>query len=43
MMKTKFDKDLIHRWNSKRSLSCYENYRWIPELTYPMAHAFFNF
>ena len=42
MMKTKFDKDYYTDGIAK-GLSCYENYRWIPELTYPMAHAFFNF
>ena len=41
-MKTKFDKNYYEDGISK-GLSCYENYRWIPELTYPMAHAFFNF
>ncbi len=42
MMKIKFDKDYYTDGIAK-GLSCYENYRWIPELTYPMAHAFFNF
>ena len=41
-MKTKFNKDYYTDGIAK-GLSCYENYRWIPELTYPMAHAFFNF
>ena len=41
-MKIKFDKDYYTDGIAK-GLSCYENYRWIPELTYPMAHAFFNF
>ena len=41
-MKYKFDKDYYTDGIAK-GISCYENYRWIPELTYPMAHAFYNF
>ena len=41
-MKIKFDKDYFTDGITK-GISCYENYRWIPELTYPMAHAFYNF
>ncbi len=41
-MKIKFDKNYYEDGISK-GLSCYENYRWIPELTYPMAHKFYNF
>ena len=41
-MKIKFDKDYYTDGIAK-GLSCYENYRWIPELTYPMAHAFLIF
>jgi len=41
-MRIKFNKDYYTDGIAK-GLSCYENYRWIPELTYPMAHAFFNF
>ena len=35
-MKIKYDKDYFENGLAK-GLSCYENYRWIPELTYPMA------
>ena len=41
-MKIKFDKNYFTDGVTK-GISCYENYRWIPELTYPMAHAFYNF
>ena len=41
-MKNKFNKDYFTDGIAK-GISCYENYRWIPELTYPMAHAFYNF
>tara|TARA_B110000008_G_scaffold278891_1_gene324014 strand:- start:1765 stop:2430 length:666 start_codon:yes stop_codon:yes gene_type:complete len=41
-MKIKFNEDYYKDGISK-GVSCYENYRWIPELTYPMAHAFCNF
>ena len=41
-MKAKFDKNYYEDGISK-GLSCYENYRWIPELTYPMAHKFYEF
>ena len=41
-MKIKFDKDYFTDGLTK-GISCYENYRWIPELTYPMAHSFYNF
>ena len=37
-MKIKYNKDYYENGLAK-GLSCYENYRWIPELTYPMAHA----
>jgi cyclopropane fatty-acyl-phospholipid synthase-like methyltransferase len=40
-MKIKYDKDYYENGLAK-GLSCYENYRWIPELTYPMAHAICN-
>ena len=36
-MKIKYNKDYYENGLAK-GLSCYENYRWIPELTYPMAH-----
>lgn len=41
-MKNIFNKDYFTDGIAK-GISCYENYRWIPELTYPMAHAFYNF
>ena len=41
-MKNKFNKDYFTDGIAK-GISCYENYRWIPELTYPMAHSFYNF
>ena len=41
-MKIKFNKNYYEDGISK-GISCYENYRWIPELTYPMAHKFYNF
>ena len=41
-MKTKFNKD-YYTDGIANGLSCYENYTWIPELTYPIDHAFFNF
>ena len=37
-MKIKYNKDYYENGLAK-GLSCYENYRWIPEFTYPMAHA----
>lgn len=37
-MKTKYNKDYYENGLAK-GLSCYENYRWIPELTYPMAYS----
>ena len=40
-MKIKYDKDYYENGLAK-GLSCYENYRWIPELTCPMAHAICN-
>jgi SAM-dependent methyltransferase len=33
-----FNKDYFENGVAKK-ISCYENYRWIPELTYPMAYA----
>lgn len=42
MKKNIFNKDYFTDGITK-GISCYENYRWIPELTYPMAHAFYNF
>lgn len=41
-MKEKFNKDYFINGVSK-GVSCYENYRWIPELTYPMANSFYSF
>lgn len=41
-MKNKFNKDYFTDGIAK-GISCYENYRWIPELTYPMANSFYNF
>ena len=41
-MKHKFNKDYFTDGIVK-GISCYENYRWIPELTYPMANSFFHF
>ena len=40
-MSDKYNKDYYENGIIK-GLSCYENYRWIPELTYPMAHAISN-
>jgi SAM-dependent methyltransferase len=37
-MKIKYDKDYYENGVAK-GISGYENYRWIPELTYPMAYA----
>jgi hypothetical protein len=37
-----FDKDYFEN-GLITSKSCYENYRWIPELTYPLAHSLINF
>lgn len=34
----KFNKDYFENGIAKK-ISCYENYRWIPELTYPMVYA----
>tara|TARA_E500000178_G_scaffold353954_1_gene421343 strand:- start:3536 stop:4201 length:666 start_codon:yes stop_codon:yes gene_type:complete len=41
-MKNIFDKDYFTDGIAK-GISCYENYRWIPELTYPMANSIFTF
>jgi cyclopropane fatty-acyl-phospholipid synthase-like methyltransferase len=41
-MKIKYNKDYYENGLAK-GLSCYENYRWIPELTYPMAHTICSF
>lgn len=41
-MKNKFNKDYFTDGIAK-GISCYENYRWIPELTYPMANSFYTF
>ena len=41
-MKNIFNKDYFTDGIAK-GISCYENYRWIPELTYPMANSFYNF
>ena len=41
-MKNIFNED-YYKDGIAKGVSCYENYRWIPELTYPMAHAFYNF
>ena len=41
-MKNIFDKDYFTDGIAK-GISCYENYRWIPELTYPMANSFYTF
>ena len=41
-MKNIFNEDYYQDGIAK-GVSCYENYRWIPELTYPMAHAFCNY
>ena len=41
-MKNKYNKDYYENGVAK-GISGYDNYRWIPELTYPMAHAFYNF
>ncbi len=40
-MSDKYNRDYYENGIIK-GLSCYENYRWIPELTYPMAHAIVN-
>lgn len=40
-MTTIYNKDYYENGIVK-GISCYENYRWIPELTYPMAHAIVN-
>lgn len=37
-MKIKYDKDYYENGVAK-GISGYENYRWIPELTYPMAYS----
>lgn len=42
MAKNLFNKDYYTNGIAK-GISCYENYRWIPELTYPMANSFYNF
>jgi SAM-dependent methyltransferase len=39
--KIRYDKDYYENGVAK-GLSCYENYRWIPELTYPMAYSICN-
>ena len=36
--KVKYDKDYFENGIAK-NISCYENYRWLPELTYPMAYS----
>ena len=41
-MKNIFDKDYFTDGIAK-GISCYENYRWIKELTYPMANSIFTF
>ena len=41
-MKNVFNKDYFNDGIAK-GISCYENYRWIPELTYPMANSFYTF
>jgi predicted TPR repeat methyltransferase len=35
---SKFNKDYFENGIAKK-ISCYENYRWMPELTYPMTYA----
>ena len=37
-----FDKDYFENGLATKK-SCYENYRWIPELTYPMAFSFIDY
>lgn len=37
-----FDKDYFENGIATKK-SCYENYRWIPELTYPMSFSFINY
>ena len=41
-MNNVFNKDYFIDGIAK-GISCYENYRWIPELTYPMANSFYTF
>jgi predicted TPR repeat methyltransferase len=41
-MSSKFNKDYFESGVATKK-SCYENYRWIPELTYPMAFSFVKY